>query len=182
MPRVVGGELAGRTLYAPQGWSTRPTLDRVREALFSILAARVVDAVVLDLYAGTGALAVEALSRGARLAILVESDGRALSAIRRNLDALDLRDRVEVLAMTAERAVRRLPSHRFDLVFVDPPWSIGVVPAVARELPRLVSPSGLVIVERAVEKPRLREAGLVQVDERRYGRTKLDFWAPGAPS
>jgi 16S rRNA (guanine966-N2)-methyltransferase len=178
VPRVVGGELAGRTLLAPNGRGTRPTLDRVRQALFNILAPRVADARVLDLFAGTGALAIEALSRGARLAILVEPDARARAAIHRNVALLGLQEKTEVWATTAERAVGRLPAHRFDLIFLDPPWAEGVSERVQAALPRLISETGIVVVERAIDKPRLHQEGLRLVDERRYGRTKLDFYRP----
>jgi 16S rRNA (guanine966-N2)-methyltransferase len=177
VPRVVGGELAGRKLYTPSGRATRPTMDRVREALFNILAPRLPDARVLDLFAGTGALAIEALSRGAALAILVEPNPEARRAIQRNLAELGLTDRTDVWATTAERAVPKLPAHRFDLIFADPPWHDGIAPTVVAALPRLLSPTGLVIVERSLDMPRLKEPRLVQVDERRYGRTKLDFYA-----
>jgi 16S rRNA (guanine966-N2)-methyltransferase len=181
VPRVVGGSLAGRTLHAPPGRGTRPTLDRVREALFNILAPRVQDAVVLDLFAGTGALAIEALSRGARLAILVEPDPRVRPVIHRNLASLGLSDSTDVWASTAERAVGRLPAARFNLIFCDPPWDMGVPEKVAAALPRLLVPGGLAVVERPIEAPRLHEPGLRLVDDRRYGRTKLDFWTRPVP-
>jgi 16S rRNA (guanine966-N2)-methyltransferase len=153
-------------------------LDRVREALFNIVAPRLVGAAVLDLYAGTGALAIEALSRGARLALVVEPDGRARSALYRNLTGLDLMERADVWPGTAERAIRRMPSGRFDLVFLDPPWVEGVGDRVQRELPRVLAPAGLVVHERGAQGA-LAGEGLTLVDRRRYGRTVLDFWQAG---
>ena len=175
MPRVVGGELAGRTLHAPPGRGTRPTLDRVREALFNIVAPRLSGAAVLDLYSGTGAIAIEALSRGARLAILVEPDGRARSVLFRNIASLGLEDRADVWPGTAERVVRRMPSGRFDLIFCDPPWEAGVSQRVQAELARLLTPDGIVVHERS-ESLALEHPSLVLVDRRRYGRTHLDFY------
>ncbi|MDA8199604.1 MAG: 16S rRNA (guanine(966)-N(2))-methyltransferase RsmD [Thermaerobacter sp.] len=178
--RVVGGALAGRLLQSPRGTATRPTLDRVREALFNVLARRVPGAVVLDLYAGTGALAIEALSRGARRADLVDRDRRASSVVRRNLANLGLADRATVWTLPAERAVERFAAAAFDLVFLDPPWADGVAPPVRQSLHRLLQPDGLAVVE--YEAPASagdwEQGGLVVMDQRRYGRTHLVFLAP----
>jgi len=116
--RVVAGEFKGRRLYAPRGSRTRPTADRVREALFSMLGD-VSGARVLDLYAGSGALGIEALSRGAESAVFVERDAKALDALRRNLDATGARG-----AVRREDVARFLsrPEGTFDLVFADPPY------------------------------------------------------------
>src|SRR5580692_6775643 len=119
--RVIAGRLGGRRLTAPRGMATRPTSDRVREALFSALGP-LGGAAVLDLYAGTGALGIEALSRGAARATFVESARPALAALRDNLAALGLEGAARVLAMPVERAVTRLGG-AFDLVLADPPYA-----------------------------------------------------------
>jgi 16S rRNA (guanine(966)-N(2))-methyltransferase RsmD len=145
--RVVAGRYRGRTLHAPKGASTRPTSDKVREALFSVLGD--VEGVrVLDLFAGSGALGIEALSRGAAEATFVDSDQRAAAAIRRNLDELG------VAAATVRRrdvlAFLRSADGQFDLVFADPPYSSapllgerlsGLLPAVLPENGRIVTES-----------------------------------------
>src|SRR3984893_15924457 len=122
--RITGGIYRSRALHAPRGLATRPTSDRVREALFGILSAAgaVEGARVLDLYAGTGALALEALSRGASRAILVESSRNALAALRANVTSLGLEKRTWIAATDVGRAARRLADKGpFDLVFADPP-------------------------------------------------------------
>jgi len=176
--RVIGGELRGRTLHSPKGWSTRPTLDRVREALFNIVAPQLADAEVLDLYAGTGALGIEALSRGARWAVLVEADPRAVLVLRRNVAELGLLSRAQIWTTTAERAMHRLARLTFDLVFVDPPWPTGVSGDVRRRLPSLLRPEGTLVVQYDAGAEEREEVwpGLEMFDRRRYGRTGLSFW------
>ncbi len=181
--RVIGGELGGRRLKAPVGPGTRPTLDRVREALFNIVAGQVPGARVLDLYAGTGALAIEALSRGAGAAVLVDRDRRASAVARANLQALGLDGRTRLLTMDAERALGKLAGQVFDLVFLDPPWPAGIAGAVVDKLPTLVSPGGMVVVEYEYGEAPLSGragvdawAGLKAVDRRRYGRTGVVLW------
>lgn len=132
--RIIAGEWRGRRLAAPEGMATRPTGDRVRETLFSMLASRLgsfEQIRVADLYAGSGALGLEALSRGAAFACFVEQDARALAAIRANIEALGARDRTRVLARSAES----LPPERpFDLIFADPPYSPASGTAALRQV------------------------------------------------
>ena len=123
--RIIAGQWRGRKLLAPEGMATRPTGDRVRETLFSMLASRLgsfEDLRVADLYAGSGALGLEALSRGAALACFVEQDPRALTVIRANIASLRVEDRARVIAGSVE-ATR--PDNTFDLVLADPPYSSG---------------------------------------------------------
>jgi 16S rRNA (guanine966-N2)-methyltransferase len=122
--RVIAGQLGGRTLKSPAGNKTRPTADRVREALFSVLG-NVDDFKVLDLYAGTGALGIEALSRGAARAILVENASDAIRCIRENMSSLQLMNRCMLIPRPVERAREELMKLApYDLVFCDPPWRI----------------------------------------------------------
>src|SRR5262245_38060022 len=133
--RIIAGKLGGRRLVAPRGQGTRPTADRVREALFSALGD-VAGAVVLDLYAGTGALGIEALSRGAERAVFVESARPALVALRDNLAATDLSAASRVIALPVARATVEIARQGpFDLVLVDPPYAaLGEVPGVIEDL------------------------------------------------
>jgi 16S rRNA (guanine966-N2)-methyltransferase len=139
--RVIAGRLGGRRLVAPRGLATRPTTDRVREALFSALGS-VTGARVLDLYAGTGALGIEALSRGASRAVFVESARPAIAALRENLGALDLLSSTRVVAQPAARAIAAIVASAvggaegpFDLVFADPPYAaLADVPPLAESL------------------------------------------------
>jgi len=178
--RVVGGRLSGRVIRCPPGVTTRPTLDRVRESLFNILAPRVAGAFVLDLYAGTGALAFEALSRGADHAAVVEPDPRALGVLRTNVVALGLEASTTIYPVRAELAVKRLPNHSFHLIFLDPPWDRGPSVDVWRRLGGLLHPEGLAVLEFAHPHgvPPLNQGGVVEVDRRQYGRTGLLLLAP----
>ena len=119
--RVIGGEFRSRRLKAVPGLETRPTPDRLREALFNVLAPRIVDSVFMDVYAGTGAVGIEALSRGARRAIFVEKSRIAAGVIRENLSALGLNDRAEVFTGKAAAVLERSSA---DIVFVDPPYEL----------------------------------------------------------
>ncbi len=117
--RVIGGEFRSRVLKSVPGLATRPTPDRLRETLFNVLAPRIQDATFLDLYAGTGAVGIEAISRGAARAILIESNRAALSVIRDNLRSLGIESRAEVRQGSAARVIPMLAA---DIVFLDPPY------------------------------------------------------------
>jgi 16S rRNA (guanine966-N2)-methyltransferase len=182
--RVIAGRLGGRRLAAPRGMATRPTSDRVREALFSALGD-LAGAAVLDLYAGTGALGIEALSRGAARATFVESGRQALAALRQNLAALGLEGAARVVALPVERAVTTLPAEAYDLVLADPPYAaIGAVPRVIEALLRAgaLAPDGRVVVEHAARDAAPPVAGLVARPTRTYGDTALTLYDAGGAS
>jgi 16S rRNA (guanine966-N2)-methyltransferase len=172
--RVIAGELRGRRLVTPRGSRTRPTGDRVREAVFSILGDGVVGSRVLDLFAGSGAMAIEALSRGAAEATLVDPSGQAIAAIRRNLESLGLR--AEVWRGPAAAFLERARSERrqYDLVFVDPPYRDASV--LGRELSTalrsVLAPGARVVTESDRREP-LELDGLAARDQRRYGDTLI---------
>ena len=172
--RVVAGSARGRALVAPPGGKTRPTSDRVREAVFNALwSRRVLDgAVAVDLFAGSGALGVEALSRGAAHVTFVDDDRAAVRAVRSNLETCGVADRATVVAGRAERWLAGLASGaRFDLAFCDPPYAYEAWPALLEALP-----AALVVVESdgPVELP----AGWGFERESRYGGTWVGFAAP----
>ena len=173
--RVVAGRFGGRRLRAPAGRATRPTSDRVREALFATLGA-LDGAVVLDLFAGSGALGIEALSRGAARAVLVERDARAVRVIRENLASLSLGgDEARVLQIPVRRALRdaRERGDAYDLVLLDPPYrdAARLGPELTEALPPVLNPSARVVSESDRRHP--LELGLELHDERRYGDTLI---------
>jgi 16S rRNA (guanine966-N2)-methyltransferase len=168
--RVVAGSLGGRRLKAPQGRATRPTSDRVREALFSILGD-LTGANVLDLFAGSGALGIEALSRGAAEAVFVDDDPKAIAAIRGNLAALDLTARVHKRAALAY--LGNASDGPFDLVFVDPPYSSAseLAGPLSERLPPVLTTSARIVSESDKRHP--LELTLPLLDERVYGDTRI---------
>ncbi len=183
--RITAGVHRSRQLVAPKGTATRPTSDRVREALFSILGARGVIAgqKVLDLYAGTGALGLEALSRGADRATFVESDREALACLRKNVETLGETSRAVVVASRAERAISRVVGP-FDLVLCDPPYAH--VADAAKTLAAIASGSTLaagaiVVLEHASRDAPPTIEGLSLVERRTYGDTALAIYelSPG---
>jgi 16S rRNA (guanine966-N2)-methyltransferase len=173
--RVVAGRFGGRRLQAPRGRDTRPTSDRVREALFAMLGPLEGER-VLDLFAGSGALGIEALSRGAAAATLVERDARAIAVIRANLQALELAgDEVRVVHAPAHAALRDASARgdAYDLVLLDPPYRDA--PALGRELsqalPAVLAPDARVVAESDRRAPLALELPVVR--ERRYGDTLI---------
>ncbi|MBF0614769.1 MAG: 16S rRNA (guanine(966)-N(2))-methyltransferase RsmD [Magnetococcales bacterium] len=190
MVKIAGGRLRGRTLQTPRDARVRPTTGRMREMLFSMLGARLPGAWVLDLFAGSGVFGIEAVSRGARGAVLVENDPQVASLIRANLQAC----RVSELALLVEASVLRpgldlllarwLPEHfghpvAFDLIFMDPPYGQGAVAATLEMLASstLMAPGCLAVAEH--------EAGGVAkgvapawhpMHNRRQGETQISFW------
>lgn len=185
MTRIVAGTAGGRTLAVPSS-GTRPTSERVREALFSRLEH--LDAVegarVLDLYAGSGALGLEAASRGAGRVVLVDTARGAVDVCRRNARSLGLADRVEVVADRVDRYLARVapadgpPAETFDLVLLDPPYDLGdaaLATAVAGAA-RCTAPGGVVVVERSSRATApVWPAPLVALADRRYGETQVWF-------
>jgi 16S rRNA (guanine966-N2)-methyltransferase len=184
--RITGGRFRSRPLRAPRGRETRPTSDRVREALFGILAAAgaVGGARVLDLYAGTGALALEALSRGAARAVLVEASREALAALRANVAALGVQGEALVVAADVRGAVARLARRGpFDLVLADPPWALVDAGEAGDVLAGLAgrgafAPAATLVLEHAARSAPPAIPGLVRAGTRRYGDTALSFYKP----
>src|SRR3954453_3782089 len=172
--RVIAGSHRGSTIAAPKGLHTRPTSDRVRENVFNLVAPWVEDAAVLDLFAGSGAMGIEALSRGAARAVFVESQQDACRVIERNLDKLRLTG-----AEVACRDVGRFlgsDTRTYDLVFCDPPYEdyAALEPTLARYVPRLLADDGLLVLETSARAdPQLP---LEQRTSRRYGAARITLF------
>jgi 16S rRNA (guanine966-N2)-methyltransferase len=171
--RIIAGERKGHTIQAPKGRDTRPTSDRVRENVFNIVAPWVEHARVLDLYAGSGAMGLEALSRGAASVVFVESDAEAVRAIERNLDKLRLTRATLIRAeATVGLAQEAAGARKYDLVLADPPYAMTDFDPLARYLPRVLAEDGLLVVESAARtEPQL--PGLAVRTSRRYGSTRV---------
>jgi 16S rRNA (guanine(966)-N(2))-methyltransferase RsmD len=180
MMRVIGGQARGRRLKVPKGQSLRPTSGRVKEALFNILPHDLSGTKILDLFAGTGNVTIEALSRGAAEALLIDSSAESGKAIRENLRRLQLVDRTTVWIIPVLRAVKRLArrGETFDIIFLDPPyeqhWVAHTLAAIAEG--GLLRRTGTLIAEHSFrEQLEPRYGALVLFDQRKYGSTLLSF-------
>jgi 16S rRNA (guanine(966)-N(2))-methyltransferase RsmD len=174
--RIVAGSRKGHRITAPPGRSTRPTSDRVRENVFNIVAPWVEDAAVLDLFAGSGAMGLEALSRGAARAVFVESDTQACRAINENLDRLRLTG-AQVLCQDVSRFLGQ-ERRAFDLVFCDPPYDEleRRLPELSRAAPRLLAEDGLLVLESSSRDPEPELEGLETTSSRRYGAARITLF------
>lgn len=175
--RVIAGSARGRPLRSPEGDTTRPTADRVREAVFNALLSRgpIAGTRVVDLFSGSGALGIEAISRGATDVWFVESDRGAVATIEQNLDTLDFHDRATVVARPVEDAVATLPDE-IDIVFADPPYGFEDWIPLLERLGPLAEDDAVVVIEsgRSVPVPE----GWEKMRERTYGGTVITFTAP----
>ena len=175
MTRIVAGSARGRRLAVPDGLGTRPTSEKVRAAVFNLLGQFFEGGAVLDLYAGSGALALEALSRGCERATCVEADRRAAELLRRNAEGLGWGDRVEVRVGRVEALAPRL-APGYALVFVDPPYAEGPAAALAL-LPPLLAPGARVVAEHDERQPPPDSIGPLRLlDRRRYGSTGISIY------
>ena len=177
--RVIAGSYRGRRLHAPRGKTTRPTSARVREALFSILGP-LEGARVLDLYAGSGALGIEALSRGAESAVFVEHERSAQACIRQNLDAVGASERARLLPLRVSSALGALGSSAFELVLCDPPWDAldGALALLAELSARgQLAEGARVVLEHSARDVEPNVPGLRAYDRRRWGDTAVSFFA-----
>jgi 16S rRNA (guanine966-N2)-methyltransferase len=182
--RVIAGRARGRQIACPKGKSTRPTSDRVRESLFAIVGERVGNSRVLDLFAGSGSLGIEALSRGAELCVFVDRDRRACRVITDNLRTLDMQHQAVVVCADAigiSGQARGAVSERapYNLVFADPPYALEIAePLLSRiDTSRLLAGDGLLVVEHTLhaEWP-IRVGGLEQARQERYGDSMISFY------
>ncbi len=177
--RIIAGTARSRQLEAPKGRDTRPTLDRVRENLFNILQGRVWDTRVLDLFAGSGALALEAISRGAAGAVLVDCDRAAHTVEKRNADKLGFAAKTRILLSDWEAALRTLTRENqlFDLVFLDPPYAMSDLTQVTERLKPLLAEDAVMVVEHPATAPSQVADGYVLEDTRKYGYVGVSLYA-----
>ncbi|NPV52127.1 MAG: 16S rRNA (guanine(966)-N(2))-methyltransferase RsmD [Firmicutes bacterium] len=179
--RVISGIARGRRLKSLRGLATRPTADRVKESLFDILGFRVIDASILDLYAGTGGVGIEALSRGSRHAVFIDDNPQAIAVIRDNLELVGFEDRAEVYRNDAFKALEILSRRgcRFDIIFIDPPYAMRVGGEVIGAVGRLglMEVCGTAVLEHSrYEEVPIEISGLKIIRAERFGDTMLSFY------
>ena len=177
--RVVAGNAKGRKILVQKGREVRPTTDRVREALFSAISPRIRDASVLDLFAGSGALGLESLSRGAEAATFVEKSRATAKLLSQNIRELGFEERSRVLLRDARRALPQLGEEgaRFDLIFLDPPYRGPLLDWALEYLDNspLLAPCGLIVAEHPADATLCIGHGFHVVSTKRYGTTVLSF-------
>ena len=176
--RIIAGEARGRIIEAPAGRNTRPTLDRVRENIFNMIQGDVASSRVLDLFAGSGALSLEALSRGADFAVMVDHDRKACEIQQRNLTALRYQERARLIRSDwkAALATLRQDGERFGLVFLDPPYRMTDLRELSVHLEPLIAEDGLVVVEHEAKKTVEFGNGFEKTDERSWGFCGISFF------
>jgi 16S rRNA (guanine966-N2)-methyltransferase len=178
--RIIAGAFRGRRLHAPKGDRIRPTIDRVRESVFNMIAEKVPGAKVLDLFAGTGAMGLEALSRGAKFCLFVDKGTEALHLIRENVLLCAAQDRSRIIQGAVALAIRRLGSENelFDLIFMDPPYGKGYIEKTLQIVGAVAGNDALVIAELHIkDKPPLVSAIWQKDRERRYGDTLISVYS-----
>jgi RNA methyltransferase, rsmD family len=179
--RVTAGTLKNRKIKSREGRETRPTLERIKEAIFSIIGDKIVDAKFLDLYSGTGNIAIEALSRGAKRAVMIEQDKEALRIIIDNIDTLGLTNVSRAYKNDVSRAIEILgrKNEKFDIIFLDPPYkeniSISTIGKVSEN--NILAEGGIIISEHSIyEKMPEKIGNFVKYDERNYNKKIVTFY------
>ncbi len=183
MLRVSGGRLKGRVLRAPAGLATRPSAAKLRQALFNIIGPDIQGARVLDIFAGSGALGLEALSRGAARCLFVDQAPAAMKALKANIEALGLSGQARALIADAARPQAAIAAAApFDLILADPPYGRGLAAAVMELVARqgLLAPQGLLAIEHAPGESPPPPPGWRLVSERSYGQSRLSFFSPAS--
>ncbi len=178
--RIIAGELKGRRLRSVRGTKTRPTADRIREAIFNILAFRIHGSTVLDLFAGTGAFGIEALSRGAVSAVFIDIDNDSISVLQENIKHLSLEGPTKILRWDLTRSLNCLDSSRpaFNLIFMDPPYNKNMIAPTLFHLhtSQSMENGACIVVEHSYLEPVLKSQLPLEIsDQRRYGKTLVSF-------
>lgn len=181
--RIISGKNRGTKLYTLDGLDTRPTLDRVKEPLFSILNFYIADSVVLDLFAGSGALGLEAISRGAKEAVLCDNSKKAIHIIEQNVEKTSTNSKVKIINSDYLNALENLKmqQYKFDIVFLDPPYNMNYVEKASQRIVEfsLLNKNGIIVIETDRKKDiidSINKLNLFEIfDERKYGRAELIF-------
>lgn len=180
--RIISGSMRGTKLFTLDGLNTRPTLDRVKEPLFSILNFNLEDAEVLDLFAGSGALALESLSRGAKQAVLCDNSYEAIRVIKQNIEKTKTEDRTLVIPKNFQKALEEVSNKnmKFDIIFLDPPYKFDYAEKATQMIVdmNLLKENGIIIIETDTKEKviqNLQNIDINMYDERKYGRVTLLF-------
>ena len=178
--RIIAGSARSRTIQTPPGQDTRPTLDRVRESVFNILQLRVRGARVLDLFAGSGAMSLEALSRGAESAVMVDHNRAAIACIRKNVETLRFQDSSRVIQADWRAAADMLLREQaeFDLVVLDPPYAMVELSEVTEKIRPMLSKDAMLVIEHDIRTMPHVADGYDAVDTRKYGIVGVTFFQP----
>ena len=177
--RIIAGKARSRTIEVPKGKDTRPTLDRVRESLFNILQRRIMGAVTLDLFAGSGALSLEAVSRGAEMAVMADRDRQANMVEKLNVRNLGFEANTRIIQAEWQQTIRTLQAEgmRFDIVFLDPPFVMQDLTEVSNALMPLLAEDALIVVEHEYNKEIVLSDAYERTDMRKYGYVGISFYS-----
>lgn len=178
--RIIGGKAKGTKLYTLEGKNTRPTLDRVRESLFNILQFKLQGSIFLDLFSGSGACGIEAVSRGAKKAILCDKSKQAIEIIKKNIEKTHAKEQIELYHMTFEELLETKVKEKLDIIFIDPPYQTDFAYKAVKIIldNNLISEDSILIIETDQEKrvkEQLKNLEIEIMDERKYGRANLIF-------
>lgn len=179
--RVIAGEYGGRRLDRIEGMDIRPTSDKVKESLFNMLGESIIDCNFLDLFGGTGGVGIEALSRGAKHVVFIDTGIKSIKVLKGNLEQLNIKDCVEVFHTDYSTAIKKLYKYnkQFDIIFIDPPYSVGIAQNALADIDRnpILSQSGMIIVEHDSKDDMPQKVGrLVLCRIKKYGNTSLSFY------
>lgn len=178
--RIISGKARGTKLYTLEGTNTRPTLDRVKESVFNIIQNRLEDAVVLDLFAGSGAIGIEALSRGASKAVLCDKSKEAIEIIKKNIEKTHMNEKAQIFNVDFETCLEKVKNEKFDIIYLDPPYETDYIYKALQKIKELniAKEESLIIIEtddeQRIEKE-IQKIDLEIVDKRKYGRATIIF-------
>lgn len=178
--RIISGKAKGTKLYTLEGKSTRPTLDRVRESLFNILQFKIQDSIFLDLFSGSGACGIEAVSRGAKKAILCDKSKQAIEIIKKNIEKTHTQEQIELYQTTFEELLKSKIEEKLDIIFIDPPYDTDFAYEAVKIIleNNLIDEESIIAIETDQEKrikEQLKKLEIEIMDERKYGRAHLIF-------
>lgn len=178
--RIISGTARGTKLYTLSGLETRPTLDRVKESIFNIIQNNIADALILDLFAGSGAIGLEMLSRGAKKAVLCDKSKEACEIIKKNINKTHMEEKVELYNLDFTLCIEKVKNQKFDIIYIDPPYNTNNIKESLKKIINyeILSEEGIIILETDDETRILKEIENIDVeikDKRKYGRASIIF-------